>query len=162
MIMFGFFLYMYLLLSAFIFFFFFSSRRRHTRCALVTGVQTCALPISCDRLSSRSPQRLQTFNRRTFYSVTTKGQSICLTFLPSLCRRLTKSKFPNTTDDPIIRERLLAPPSGNVYATDAIIAQLMAMSRSNYSWDISVQRSEESRVGKECVSRCRSRWSPYH
>src|SRR3546814_1845893 len=32
---------MYLLL-----FVFFSSRRRHTRCALVTGVQTCALPIS--------------------------------------------------------------------------------------------------------------------
>src|SRR3546814_1321592 len=28
--------------------FFFSSRRRHTRCALVTGVQTCALPISAD------------------------------------------------------------------------------------------------------------------
>src|SRR3546814_6953613 len=27
------------------FFFLFSSRRRHTRCALVTGVQTCALPI---------------------------------------------------------------------------------------------------------------------
>src|SRR3546814_15822654 len=27
--------------------FFFSSRRRHTRCALVTGVQTCALPIYC-------------------------------------------------------------------------------------------------------------------
>src|SRR3546814_6223619 len=27
--------------------FFFSSRRRHTRCALVTGVQTCALPICC-------------------------------------------------------------------------------------------------------------------
>src|SRR3546814_9006523 len=35
------------------FFFFFSSRRRHTRCALVTGVQTCALPIS--RLLSPSP-----------------------------------------------------------------------------------------------------------
>src|SRR3546814_6769693 len=29
----------------FLFLFFFSSRRRHTRCALVTGVQTCALPI---------------------------------------------------------------------------------------------------------------------
>src|SRR3546814_2660608 len=28
-----------------LFIFFFSSRRRHTRCALVTGVQTCALPI---------------------------------------------------------------------------------------------------------------------
>src|SRR3546814_20646004 len=25
-----------------------------------------------------------------------------------------------------------------------------------------VQRSEERRVGKECVSTCRSRWSPYH
>src|SRR3546814_18518548 len=33
-------------------FFFFSSRRRHTRCALVTGVQTCALPIS-KRLSAK-------------------------------------------------------------------------------------------------------------
>src|SRR3546814_4145774 len=31
------------------FVFFFSSRRRHTRCALVTGVQTCALPISRSR-----------------------------------------------------------------------------------------------------------------
>src|SRR3546814_6171068 len=31
-----------------VFFFFFSSRRRHTRCALVTGVQTCALPICPD------------------------------------------------------------------------------------------------------------------
>src|SRR3546814_1816277 len=30
--------------------FFFSSRRRHTSCALVTGVQTCALPISCRRV----------------------------------------------------------------------------------------------------------------
>src|SRR3546814_18892553 len=34
-------------------FFFFSSRRRHTRCALVTGVQTCALPIS-RRLTGQS------------------------------------------------------------------------------------------------------------
>src|SRR3546814_2481942 len=30
----------------FMVYFFFSSRRRHTMCALVTGVQTCALPIS--------------------------------------------------------------------------------------------------------------------
>src|SRR3546814_19855372 len=30
-------------------FFFFSSKIRHTRCALVTGVQTCALPISVGR-----------------------------------------------------------------------------------------------------------------
>src|SRR3546814_2133189 len=32
-------------------YFFFSSRRRHTRCALVTGVQTCALPISHARVN---------------------------------------------------------------------------------------------------------------
>src|SRR3546814_5998194 len=37
-------------------FFFFSSRRRHTRCALVTGVQTCALPI-CDRAVGRAVGR---------------------------------------------------------------------------------------------------------
>src|SRR3546814_6934626 len=36
----------YMLLTWYGFCFFFSSRRRHTRCALVTGVQTCALPIS--------------------------------------------------------------------------------------------------------------------
>src|SRR3546814_6528884 len=37
---------LFLVLSVLVFFvFFFSSRRRHTRCALVTGVQTCALPI---------------------------------------------------------------------------------------------------------------------
>src|SRR3546814_8149566 len=33
--------------------FFFSSRRRHTRCALVTGVQTCALPICIPRRPDR-------------------------------------------------------------------------------------------------------------
>src|SRR3546814_9959928 len=43
-------------------FFFFSSRRRHTRCALVTGVQTCALPILKSSnmnliLASKSPRR---------------------------------------------------------------------------------------------------------
>src|SRR3546814_4784731 len=37
----------------FILFFFFSSRRRHTRCALVTGVQTCALPISLKMPNTR-------------------------------------------------------------------------------------------------------------
>src|SRR3546814_16406045 len=38
-----------LIVLFFFLFFFFSSRRRHTRCALVTGVQTCALPISRSR-----------------------------------------------------------------------------------------------------------------
>src|SRR3546814_548901 len=47
---FKFFLVLYIPISSVslcvVFSFFFSSRRRHTRCALVTGVQTCALPIS--------------------------------------------------------------------------------------------------------------------
>src|SRR3546814_15354290 len=37
--------------------FFFSSRRRHTRCALVTGVQTCALPICRSSSARRGPTR---------------------------------------------------------------------------------------------------------
>src|SRR3546814_3405990 len=41
------------LLFCLLFFFFFSSRRRHTRCALVTGVQTCALPISLPGISQK-------------------------------------------------------------------------------------------------------------
>src|SRR3546814_4000679 len=41
--------------------FVFSSRRRHTRCALVTGVQTCALPISAlPNRAGRQPSRTDT------------------------------------------------------------------------------------------------------
>src|SRR3546814_10817974 len=44
------------LLCSFVYsFFFFSSRRRHTRCALVTGVQTCALPIYMEAQDRRFP-----------------------------------------------------------------------------------------------------------
>src|SRR3546814_4048558 len=38
--------------------FFFSSRRRHTRCALVTGVQTCALPIFPVSVPERAAMRI--------------------------------------------------------------------------------------------------------
>src|SRR3546814_5400475 len=41
--------------------FFFSSRRRHTRCALVTGVQTCALPISS--IANRAARRKRSLTR---------------------------------------------------------------------------------------------------
>src|SRR3546814_955926 len=44
--------------------FFFSSRRRHTRCALVTGVQTCALPIWWPRSSLRPSSRWSGLARR--------------------------------------------------------------------------------------------------
>src|SRR3546814_4226038 len=87
--------------------FFFSSRRRHTRCALVTGVQTCALPIL--RVSAILGELDKT----------------------DLFRRLAARRFP----DRFIRE-----------VHDSGL----------------VDRSEERRVGKECVSTCRSRWSPYH
>src|SRR3546814_10301223 len=43
--------------------FFFSSRRRHTRCALVTGVQTCALPI-CDEFVKRRDAFLRAYARQ--------------------------------------------------------------------------------------------------
>src|SRR3546814_7734240 len=45
--------------------FFFASRRRHTRCALVTGVQTCALPISTKGTVFR---HLQTLLERGYLS----------------------------------------------------------------------------------------------
>src|SRR3546814_4780941 len=45
-------------MGGYIFVFFFSSRRRHTRCALVTGVQTCALPISGNWLVGLPPEYL--------------------------------------------------------------------------------------------------------
>src|SRR3546814_4253457 len=85
-------------------FFFFSSIRRHTICALVTGVQTCALPI-------------------------------CLA----------------------IRE--LVPDGEEAAARDFLAWLVGAGILPQY---ILYARSEERRVGKECVSTCRSRWSPYH
>src|SRR3546814_4977077 len=94
-------------------FFFFSSRRRHTRCALVTGVQTCALPIS-GRLGHAGRGR-----RRAGPRPACDGTAA------------TDAGRPRPTGD----RRGILPGR---------------------------QRSEERRVGKECVSTCRSRWSPYH
>src|SRR3546814_6347879 len=88
---------------------FFSSRRRHTRCALVTGVQTCALPIC---LSSAYA------HLGSCYSL-------------SGC-----------------------PEDGLAMVRTAL--RLNPLDTQNF------HRSEERRVGKECVSTCRSRWSPYH
>src|SRR3546814_17702495 len=39
---------------------------------------------------------------------------------------------------------------------------LLAARAHNSEHGLSLHRSEERRVGKECVSTCRSRWSPYH
>src|SRR3546814_1533861 len=92
--------------------FFFSSRRRHTRCALVTGVQTCALPIlTVQQLQVRVP--LASFDQVRVDDVTTD-----------------------------IRDRT---------ALEDKITELSS---------VATDRSEERRVGQECVSTCRSRWSP--
>src|SRR3546814_4174070 len=101
--------------------FFFSSRRRHTRCALVTGVQTCALPIY--------PRRLRSAGARPRLS----------------CRR---RRLPLGADRrALLSGRRLLSRGGPRGGAAALPAQ---------------GRSEERRVGKECVSTCRSRWSPYH
>src|SRR3546814_3094015 len=95
--------------------FFFSSRRRHTRCALVTGVQTCALPI-----------------------FTSAVQAIGLFLVTNI-------------DDIIVLSLFFARGAGQRGTTTRInVGQYLGF------------RSEERRVGKECVSTCRSRWSPYH
>src|SRR3546814_18777265 len=51
------------LYAFFCLFFFFSSRRRHTRCALVTGVQTCALPISGGQQMKQSEILRESYGR---------------------------------------------------------------------------------------------------
>src|SRR3546814_4540352 len=99
------------------FLFFFSSRRRHTRCALVTGVQTCALPISLAAPVAAAV-----------------GLTVSAVALGPL-------------DMTVDRPWLLA---GFAVLGAAATAAL------------TLARSEERRVGKECVSPCRSRWSPYH
>src|SRR3546814_2019716 len=96
--------------------FFFSSRRRHTRCTLVTGVQTCALPI---------------------WTATQSGYATT--------RHAEKTNFGIRAAS---RKRL----PGQGKAADI----KMSMKQQTK------ERSEERSVGKECVSKCRSRWSPYH
>src|SRR3546814_2081153 len=100
----------------FFFLFFFSSRRRHTRCALVTGVQTCALPISGD------PDQT---------GVDGAVQDSAGAILDDLLNAIQYERYLYDT----LEER----PAQN-------------------RWQNVLERSEERRVGKECVSTCRSRW----
>src|SRR3546814_5610411 len=55
---FGFVLFYFIVVVLSVLFFFFSSRRRHTSCALVTGVQTCALPIWLEALGAETGRRI--------------------------------------------------------------------------------------------------------
>src|SRR3546814_17020090 len=77
------------LLFLYYFSFFFSSRRRHTRCALVTGVQTCALPISSLLPSPRALRflRWRTPNPRRRIRCRETCRSSAITGFAALARR---------------------------------------------------------------------------
>src|SRR3546814_2150615 len=131
-----FFLSFFCIVGSFLFycFFFFSSRRRHTRCALVTGVQTCALPI-CPVF--RWLRRHHAFSSASFIGHATLG--------PPKHRKQMRIIFPSHDELDPQRQAVGATVNRHICA--------------GYVQEI---RSEERRVGKECVSKCRSRWWPYN
>src|SRR3546814_18165651 len=141
----------------------FSSRIRHTRCALVTGVQTCALPISVDQLiegnALLSGAIFRLFSVSDYYRVrlhfNTSGSSYDL----HLNVTSTNGGSVNTYGDVV--------DTGLTYTAEEFInyrAQCIGHVMRAKIWKdgTSEPRSEERRVGKEGVSRCQSRVSPYH
>src|SRR3546814_6590435 len=58
--------------------FFFSSRRRHTRCALVTGVQTCALPIYSGMPAARIPVRWEVAEDAACTRIVRSGETLAM------------------------------------------------------------------------------------
>src|SRR3546814_17833419 len=127
--------------------FFFSSRRRHTRCALVTGVQTCALPI-CSILYGKEVARKDMVGGDT--RTVAIGARLSLEALPHAFVYIEwrgpalKTRFWAHRPSP---PQLLRRPSRRLPGTTR---------RRKAVW----RRSEERRVGTECVSPCRFRWWP--
>src|SRR3546814_9051019 len=73
--------------------FFFSSRRRHTRCALVTGVQTCALPISLGSFPSlERTRRIQPVFQDPYSSLNPRKRVASLISLPLRAHRIGTSQ----------------------------------------------------------------------
>src|SRR3546814_19229450 len=125
--------------------FFFSSRRRHTICALVTGVQTCALPIS--RFDSAPP---------TMNSNTKRHEPIARS--QGRPKIIKNNILPSTCTPPACTNRALTKLSARPPCT----ASYHCCNDAGSPPDTVPPSSEERRVGKACVSTCRSRWSPYH
>src|SRR3546814_9009911 len=112
--------------------FFFSIRRRHTRCALVTGVQTCALPICA---SEQKPS----------------DEVAAILAIKDPTEKFGKLR---ASSDP--QAQFLWASFRDLFHYSAYhLADIADTAR-----DVDF-RSEERRVGKECVSTCRSWWSPY-
>src|SRR3546814_1428489 len=168
--------------------FFFSSRRRHTRCALVTGVQTCALPIYNPLLEVRrdvdevrdvqniadvlvDPEgALERRNHwektshsllvgailHVLYAEEEKTLARVATFLSDPQRPFTATLRRMMTTNHLGSEA--APLVHPVVASAA--RELLNKSANERSGVLSTaMRSEERRVGTECVSMCRTRWS---
>src|SRR3546814_15056779 len=73
--------------------------------------------------------------------------------------------IPNTSDDIVISGTPVAPVgvSTAIRTDSAFLADIAHTAVPNGLADGDIEiRSEERRVGNECVSTCRSRWSPYH
>src|SRR3546814_17867879 len=71
------------------------------------------------------------------------------TLAASLAHELGRAPGARILRSDVLRKRL------------AGVAPETSLDDSRYSLAANAQRSEERRVGKECVSTCRSRWSPY-
>src|SRR3546814_1045254 len=81
-------------------FFFFSSRRRHTRCALVTGVQTCALPISLAYAKDTQEDKEPVFDADDsimLVAAAMAGMVADLTVDKAAMRRAAEAGFPTAT-----------------------------------------------------------------
>src|SRR3546814_9848286 len=122
--------------------FFFSSRRRHTRCALVTGVQTCALPISPTENKEMSSINARPYESQAATEVAFLGLGV---MGHPMAGHLSKAGHKVT-----VYNRTFAKAAAWVKEFGGTAARTPKA------------RSEERRVGKECVSTCRSRWSPYN
>src|SRR3546814_12871059 len=59
-------------------------------------------------------------------------------------------------------EQLAIPPQGRLGGICCQHMRLQPEASQGFMDPFAANRSEERRVGKECVSTCRSRWSPYH
>src|SRR3546814_20486931 len=119
----------------------FSSKRRHTRCALVTGVQTCALPILT------VTHQLAAEGVTLAYGDRVIAEGLDLVVPPGRITAIVGANGCGKSTLLRALARLLRPRAGTV-----VLDGKSVHSRS----------SEERRVGKECVSPCRSRWSPYN
>src|SRR3546814_18853777 len=122
--------------------FFFSSRRRHTRCALVTGVQTCALPISSG-VSNASDDSRGDFN-------IIRGHESVL-FVDGLKRNYGFVFMPRVDVNTLERVEVLIGPASVLYGSGSASGVTNIQTKRTH-------RSEEARVGKEWDSECRSWW----